>query len=102
MPTSRQRLVFYCDELTADEVRRLAALDGRTVSSWLSRLVSDAVAADAAGLFPHFTPPASAAATPDPAPTPPAADPVEDDHAPASRRERDDPEYAAWLKSHGG
>ena len=74
MPTSRHRLVFYCDELTADEVRRQAALDGRTVSSWLSRLVSDAVAADAGG----------------------------DDHAPASRRERDDPEYAAWLRRQEG
>ena len=42
--------------------------------SWLSRLVSDAVAADAGG----------------------------DDHAPASRRERDDPEYAAWLRRQEG
>ena len=95
MPTSRHRLVFYCTDEIADEVRRLAALDGRTVSGWLARLVADTLGADVA--------PAEATAS-DPAPTPPAADPVEDahEHAPASRRERDDPEYAAWLRRQEG
>ena len=77
MPTSRHRLVFYCTDEIADEVRRLAALDGRTVSNWLSRLVSDAVAADAGGEGPAHEP------------------------ALPSRRARDDPEYAAWLRARG-
>ena len=90
MPTSRHRLVFYCTDEIADEVRRLAALDGRTVSGWLARLVADTLGADVA--------PAEATASD------PAADPVEDahEHAPASRSARDDPEYEAWLRRQEG
>ena len=65
MPTSRHRLVFYCTDEIADEVRRLAALDGRTVSNWLSRLVSDAVAVDAAGGVAPFSPVVSTATASD-------------------------------------
>ena len=101
MPTSRHRLVFYCTDEIADEVRRLAALDGRTVSNWLSRLVSDAVAVDAAGGFAPFSPVVSTATASEQTPTPPAADAGA--HAPQlpPRRVRDDPEYAEWLKRRG-
>ena len=86
-----RRLVTYVPVAHAEEIARRAALDGRTVSGWLARLVADTLGADVA--------PAAATAS-DPAPTPPAADPVADahEHAPASRRARDDPEYAAWLR----
>ena len=96
-PAAR-RLVAYVPAAHAEEIARRACLDGRTVSGWLARLIADTLGSDVLDVGPA---PADTA-TPDPAPTPPAADPVEDDHAPASRRERDDPEYAAWLKSHGG
>ena len=86
MSTPREtRLVLYVSAELAAEVRRLAALDGRTVSNWLSRLVATAA---------------------EQTPTPPAADVGGEGpaHEPAlpSRRARDDPEYAPWLKSHGG
>ena len=43
MSTPREtRLVLYVSAELAAELRRLAALDGRTVSNWLSRLVADA------------------------------------------------------------
>ena len=47
MPTSPdvRRLVTYVPDVTAQEVARRAALDGHSVSSWLSRLVVDALGA---------------------------------------------------------
>ena len=49
MPTSPDvhRLVTYVSDVTAEEVARRAALDGRSVSSRLARLVADALGAGA-------------------------------------------------------
>ena len=89
MPTSPdvRRLVAYVPAAHAQEIARRAALDGRTVSGWLARLIADTLGAEALddGLAP--------------------ADSAQDLHPhqdvghPASPS---DPEYAAWLRRNPG
>ena len=79
MPTSPdvRRLVTYVP--AGQEVARRAALDGRTVSGWLARLVADALGA--------------------------GPNPGDQDHAAqvdTRPTRQDDPEYAAWLRRHPG
>ena len=78
MPTSPdvRRLVTYVPDVTAEEVARRAALDGRTVSGWLARLVADAL-----GAGPNPDDQDDEAQNPCPQPA-----------------HQDDPKYAAWLR----
>lgn len=88
-PNRTARLVVYVSPAVAAEVRRQAALDGRTVSTWLSRLVSAAVSGAAGPLGNSFLP-----AAPDTPPDPPAP--------PAGEADADDPEYREWLRHNPG
>ena len=95
-----RRLVSYVPAAQAEEIARRARLDGRTVSGWLARLIADVLD----GPTPAETRAPDETLPPTVQP-PPAGDAGGEGpaHEPAlpSRRAREDPEYAAWLRSRG-